>query len=77
MSFGNRVGDTIRFGSSSRIYILGGPDELRPVEGLVPSAKAKLAALEHLAKMKEKDQEVRLLWGLERLRWLGRLLIGS
>jgi hypothetical protein len=53
-----RVGDTIRFGNSSRLYVLGGPDELRPEEGLTASAKAKLAALEHVAHMKERDKEV-------------------
>jgi hypothetical protein len=53
-----RVGDTLRFGTSSRLYVVGGPEELRPEEGLTASAKAKLAALEHLAQMKEKDKQV-------------------
>jgi hypothetical protein len=40
------VGDTFRFGQSSRMYILGGPAELMPEEGLNRLQRRQLAALE-------------------------------
>ncbi len=40
------VGDMVRFGRSSRTYILGGPAELLPEEGLSRDQRRQLAALE-------------------------------
>ncbi len=42
----HRVGDMIRFGLSTRLYLFGGPEELRPAEGLSKLQKKQLAALE-------------------------------
>ena len=41
-----RVGDVIKFGLSTRLYLFGGPEELRPAEGLTKVQKRQLAALE-------------------------------
>jgi hypothetical protein len=41
-----RVGDTIRFGQSSRLYVLTGPAELMPQEGLSKQQKQQLKLLE-------------------------------
>lgn len=58
-----RVGDTIKFGQSSRLFILCGPEDLKPAEGLTQSAKKQLAALEYAQRMKDKDREVGVwLW---------------
>ncbi|GIL77354.1 hypothetical protein Vretimale_2815 [Volvox reticuliferus] len=51
------VGHTLRFGSSSRLYILEGPAELMPPEGLTRDQRRQLAALEASKKMKEKQQQ--------------------
>ncbi|GIL63581.1 hypothetical protein Vafri_17621 [Volvox africanus] len=51
------VGHTLRFGSSSRLYILGGPAELMPPEGLSRDQRRQLATLEASKKMKEKQQQ--------------------
>jgi hypothetical protein len=40
------VGDTIRFGHSSRLYVLTGPAELMPQEGLSKQQKQQLKLLE-------------------------------
>lgn len=42
----HRVGDMIRFGLSTRLYLFNGPEELRPAEGLSKLQKKQLAALE-------------------------------
>ena len=44
----HRVGDLIRFGLSTRLYLFNGPEELRPAEGLSKLQKKQLAALEVL-----------------------------
>ena len=36
----------IRFGLSTRLYLFGGPEELRPAEGLSKLQRRQLAALE-------------------------------
>ena len=41
-----RVGDMFKFGRSTRMYILGGPDELRPEEGLTRDQRRTAALLE-------------------------------
>ena len=41
-----RVGDMIKFGLSTRLYVFGGPEELRPEEGLSKLQRKQLAALE-------------------------------
>jgi hypothetical protein len=41
-----RVGDTIRFGQSSRLYVLTGPAELMPQEGLSKQQQKQLKLLE-------------------------------
>lgn len=41
-----RVGDTFRFGQSSRMYVLTGPQDLMPQEGLSKQQKKQLALLE-------------------------------
>ena len=40
------VGDILKFGQSSRMFILGGPAELMPEEGLSRPQRQHLAALE-------------------------------
>jgi len=52
------VGDTLKFGHSNRIYLLCGPDELLPEEGLTKSQKAQLAQMEYSQRMKERDRKV-------------------
>jgi len=59
------VGDTLRFGQSSRLFLLCGPEELLPEEGLTRSQKAQLAQLEYAQHMKERDLKVRWLPGAE------------
>ncbi len=59
-----RVGDTVRFGSSSRLLVFCGPEDLKPPEGLTRSQKKQLAELELQAKLKARDQEVRMPLGL-------------
>lgn len=63
----NRVGDTVKFGQSSRLFLLCGPDELLPEEGLTRSQKAQLAQMEYAQRMKERDLKVRSLGR----RWMG------
>lgn len=41
-----RVGDMMRFGQSSRMFILGGPPEFMPEEGLSREERHRLAAME-------------------------------
>ena len=41
-----RVGDVMRFGESSRLYVLGGPAELMPEEGPSREQRQQAAALE-------------------------------
>ena len=53
------VGHTLRFGTSSRIHVLGGPADLMPPEGLSREQRRQLAALEASRREKEKQQEVR------------------
>lgn len=48
-----RVGDTLRYGSSSRLFVFGGPAELMPEEGLTRRQKQQLAALQYAQKAKE------------------------
>ena len=52
-----RVGDQLRFGESSRTYVLGGPAELMPDEG--PSRLDRLKA----AALKVRVQAVRVVGG--------------
>jgi len=40
------VGDLLRFGQSTRMYLLCGPAELMPEEGLTRDQRRHLAALE-------------------------------
>lgn len=40
-----RVGDQLRFGESSRLYVLGGPEDLMPEEGPSREDRMKQAAL--------------------------------
>lgn len=40
------VGDMLKFGGSSRMFIFCGPDELMPEEGLTRKQKQQLAAME-------------------------------
>ena len=42
----DRVGDMVKFGLSTRLYLFGGPEELRPEEGLSKLQRRQLAALE-------------------------------
>ena len=41
-----RVGDMFKFGRSTRMYILGGPAELMPEEGLTKKQAQEVKALE-------------------------------
>lgn len=41
-----RVGDTFAFGQSSRMFVLTGPSELMPDEGLSKQQRKQLAMLE-------------------------------
>lgn len=41
-----RVGDMFKFGRSTRMYILGGPTELMPEEGLTKKQMLAMKALE-------------------------------
>ena len=41
-----RVGDVLRFGQSSRLYLYGGPEELMPEEGLTKSQRKQTALIE-------------------------------
>eukprot|EP00803_Ostreobium_quekettii_P004265 evm.model.scf_1451.5 EVM.evm.TU.scf_1451.5 scf_1451:28607-38773(+) len=52
-----RVGDTFRFGQSSRLYVLQGPQELMPKEGLNRSQKLLAAKLAAARKQQERDEE--------------------
>ena len=42
----SRVGDMFKFGRSTRMYILGGPTELMPEEGLTKKQMLAMKALE-------------------------------
>ena len=48
-----RVGDQLRFGESSRTYILGGPAELMPDEGPSREDRMKQAALKVLRRYQQ------------------------
>lgn len=50
-----RVGDQLRFGESSRTYVLGGPAELMPDEGPSKEDRMKQAALRALAARRERE----------------------
>jgi hypothetical protein len=39
------VGDQVRFGQSSRVYLFGGPQELLPEEGISRMQRQQLAAI--------------------------------
>ena len=41
-----RVGDVVKLGSSSRLFLIGGPPDLMPEEGLSRTQKRTLAAIE-------------------------------
>lgn len=43
---GRRVGDMFKFGRSTRMYILGGPADLMPKEGLTKKQMLQMKALE-------------------------------
>lgn len=51
------VGHTLRFGTSSRLYALGGPADLMPPEGLSREQRRQLAALEASRRAKAKQEE--------------------
>eukprot|EP00879_Flechtneria_rotunda_P006998 GHRR01007347.1.p1 GENE.GHRR01007347.1~~GHRR01007347.1.p1 ORF type:complete len:746 (+),score=339.15 GHRR01007347.1:207-2444(+) len=51
-----RVGDTIRFGQSSRMYVLSGPADLMPEEGLNKQQKQQLAMLKAAQAHKAADE---------------------
>ncbi|KAL3145623.1 hypothetical protein ABBQ32_003168 [Trebouxia sp. C0010 RCD-2024] len=53
-----RVGDMIKFGLSTRLYLFGGPEELRPEEGLSKLQRRQLAALEAKEKRQAKETQV-------------------
>ncbi|PRW44332.1 Kanadaptin isoform B [Chlorella sorokiniana] len=53
-----RVGDQLRFGESTRLYVLGGPDELMPQEGPSKEERMKQAALKAMAARRERDEQV-------------------
>eukprot|EP00877_Chromochloris_zofingiensis_P009069 jgi/Chrzof1/4415/Cz14g12090.t1 len=53
-----RVGDIIRFGQSSRMYVLSGPSDLMPEEGLSRLQRRQLALLEAAQRQKEKDTQI-------------------
>ena len=40
------MGDIIKFGQSSRLFIINGPQDLMPEEGLTKTQKLQLRALE-------------------------------
>ena len=50
------VGSTFKLGQSTRIYILNGPQELMPEEGLNKAQRKQLAQMEHARLMMEKDK---------------------
>ena len=45
----------VKFGLSTRLYLFGGPEELRPEEGLSKQQKKQLAALEVMLEIKQCD----------------------
>eukprot|EP00775_Hariotina_reticulata_P006570 gene6570-6798_t len=51
-----RVGDTVRFGQSTRMYVLTGPTELMPAEGLNKQQKKQVALLEAAQARKDADE---------------------
>ncbi|KAF8062663.1 SLC4A1AP [Scenedesmus sp. PABB004] len=51
-----RVGDQVRFGQSSRTYVLTGPQELLPAEGLSKVQLKQLAMLEAAQRRKDADE---------------------
>ncbi|CAL8465521.1 g5057 [Coccomyxa elongata] len=53
-----RVGDMFKFGRSTRMYILGGPDELRPEQGLTREQRRTAAALEAKEARKIREQQI-------------------
>lgn len=53
-----RVGDMVKFGLSTRLYLFGGPEELRPEEGLSKLQRRQLAALEAKEKRQAKEAQV-------------------
>eukprot|EP00798_Chlamydomonas_sp_ICE-L_P001333 gene1333-32690_t len=53
-----RVGDTIKLGESSRIYLFGGPSELMPEEGLNRAQRRQLQSLEYAKAMEAKEKKV-------------------
>jgi hypothetical protein len=52
------VGDQLRFGESSRVHVLGGPAELMPAEGPGREARRQAAALEAMARRREREAAV-------------------
>ena len=50
-----RVGDQLRFGQSTRVYVLCGPAELMPEEGLSRAERQQLRALEAAASRAEEE----------------------
>lgn len=55
---GRRVGDLIKFGQSTRMYVFCGPAELMPEEGLTRDQKRHLATLEVAPPLSCGDQGV-------------------
>uniref|UniRef100_A0A1D2AAS5 FHA domain-containing protein n=1 Tax=Auxenochlorella protothecoides TaxID=3075 RepID=A0A1D2AAS5_AUXPR len=53
-----RVGDIVRFGQSSRLYLFTGPAELLPEEGPSRDQRMQLKALEAMAARKEREAAI-------------------
>ncbi|KAK9842408.1 hypothetical protein WJX84_012265 [Apatococcus fuscideae] len=53
-----RVGDVLRFGQSSRLYLYGGPEELMPEEGLTKSQRKQTALIEAKESRKEREAQI-------------------
>jgi hypothetical protein len=53
-----RVGDMVRFGQSSRLYVLQGPAELMPEEGPSAGERREMAALAVAAERQEREAQV-------------------
>lgn len=53
-----RVGDVIKFGQSTRLYIVQGPPELMPEEGPSKQQRQEMMVLAAQADRKERDAQV-------------------
>ncbi|KAK3267196.1 hypothetical protein CYMTET_24234 [Cymbomonas tetramitiformis] len=53
------IGDVLKFGNSTRMYLFGGPQELIPEKGLSQSDRRHLAQLHSKAKEEQGEEEIR------------------